>query len=193
MTRKLPLIPTIIVLAAVGTMVGLGVWQLQRAEWKNALLEQYAVAADAGPVEWPRTSQDVEAALYRNASIDCDRVIALDGVSGRNAEGEAGWAEIARCIFNDGSEADIVLGWSSEPSSVEWTGGEVSGVIGPGRNGEARLVAEPPLAGLEPNATPDPSDLPNNHLSYAIQWFFFALTALAIYALALRKRWKGEP
>jgi surfeit locus 1 family protein len=30
--------------------------------------------------------------------------------------------------------------------------------------------------------------LPNNHLMYAGQWFFFALTALVIYVLALRKK-----
>ena len=45
-----------------------------------------------------------------------------------------------------------------------------------------------PLAGLEPLAAPDPRDLPNNHLAYAGQWFFFALTALVIYILALRRR-----
>jgi len=33
---------------------------------------------------------------------------------------------------------------------------------------------------------------PNNHLSYAIQWFFFAATALVIYVLALRKRWREQ-
>ncbi|HNJ47416.1 MAG TPA: SURF1 family protein, partial [Novosphingobium sp.] len=31
-------------------------------------------------------------------------------------------------------------------------------------------------------------DIPNNHLSYAVQWFLFAATALVIYGLALRKR-----
>ena len=40
-------------------------------------------------------------------------------------------------------------------------------------------------------APPDPGDLPNNHLMYAGQWFFFALTALVIYLLALRKRRRG--
>ena len=50
------------------------------------------------------------------------------------------------------------------------------------------MIADPPLAGLEANARPDPASIPNNHLSYAIQWFLFALTALVIYAIALRKR-----
>jgi surfeit locus 1 family protein len=51
-----------------------------------------------------------------------------------------------------------------------------------------RLIAETPQAGLEPLAPPDPGDLPNNHLAYAVQWFFFAATALVIYVLALRRR-----
>ncbi|NBO00626.1 MAG: hypothetical protein EBV21_04095 [Betaproteobacteria bacterium] len=36
------------------------------------------------------------------------------------------------------------------------------------------------------------SDLPNNHLSYAVQWFLFAFVALVIYALAVRKRLAGQ-
>ena len=49
------------------------------------------------------------------------------------------------------------------------------------------LVADPPVAGLQANAPPDPRDLPNNHMAYAFQWFFFAITALVIYGLALRR------
>lgn len=64
----------------------------------------------------------------------------------------------------------------------------VDGVIAPG----PRLVADPAAAGLVPLAKPDPRDLPNNHLSYAVQWFLFALTALVIYALALRRRWRDR-
>jgi surfeit locus 1 family protein len=54
------------------------------------------------------------------------------------------------------------------------------------------LIAAPAQAGLEPLAAPDPANVPNNHLSYAVQWFFFAATALLIYALALRKRWRSD-
>ena len=63
----------------------------------------------------------------------------------------------------------------------------VAGIIAPAGEG-IRLIADPPQAGLEPLAMPDPADLPDNHLAYAGQWFFFALTALVIYVLALRRR-----
>jgi surfeit locus 1 family protein len=41
------------------------------------------------------------------------------------------------------------------------------------------------------NARPDPNDIPNNHLAYAVQWFLFAGVALVIYALAVRKRMRA--
>jgi cytochrome oxidase assembly protein ShyY1 len=39
---------------------------------------------------------------------------------------------------------------------------------------------------LEPSAPPSIEQIPNNHRSYAIQWFLFALIAVVIYLLALR-------
>jgi cytochrome oxidase assembly protein ShyY1 len=39
---------------------------------------------------------------------------------------------------------------------------------------------------------PSPDSIPNNHLSYAIQWFLFAAAAALIYVLALRLRQRGE-
>ena len=50
------------------------------------------------------------------------------------------------------------------------------------------IVADPPLAGLGPNPGPSLEQVPNNHRSYAFQWFAFALTALIIYGLALKAR-----
>ena len=44
----------------------------------------------------------------------------------------------------------------------------------------------------EAGAPPDPADIPNNHRSYAFQWFAFALSALVIYALALKGRGKAR-
>ena len=66
----------------------------------------------------------------------------------------------------------------------------MGGVIGPyGRS--VKLVAAPPQAGLAQLAMPDPRDVPDNHLSYAVQWFLFALTAVVVYVLALRRKWRG--
>ena len=43
--RRLPILPTLVVAAAVATMIALGIWQLRRAEWKERLLAEYAAAA----------------------------------------------------------------------------------------------------------------------------------------------------
>ena len=64
-------------------------------------------------------------------------------------------------------------------------------MIAPGGKLGPRLIADPPLAGLQASARPDPAATANNHLSYAVQWFLFAASALVIYALAVRKRLRG--
>ena len=45
MIRRLPVLATLIVLVAVGIMVRLGLWQMDRMHEKDALLARYAQAA----------------------------------------------------------------------------------------------------------------------------------------------------
>lgn len=189
MLRRLPLLPTLIVLVAVAIMVWLGFWQLDRLHEKEAMISRYEAATTlSSEAAWPQSPTQIDAALYRHTSVDCQRVIAASSVSGRNDKAASGWAHKVRCQLAGGGEADVVLGWSNDPAVPDWHGGGVTGFIAPSGKSGARLIASPPQAGLAANAVPDPSDLPNNHLAYAVQWFLFALTALVIYFLALRKR-----
>lgn len=185
MTRRLPILPTLLVLIAAGVMVRLGFWQIDRLHQKEAMLARYQAArtmnADAA---FPADPAAAQAVLYRHARVDCLQVIDRSARAGENAKSEPGWAQMARCKLASGGEGLIVLGWSQSPDAPVWGGGVVAGTIAPG----PRLVADPPVAGLAANARPDPANIPNNHLAYAAQWFLFALTALVIYALALRKR-----
>lgn len=183
--RRIPLLATIVVLAAAGLMVALGLWQLRRLHQKDALLAHYAAAkGNPDPVEWTSAGVD-DNLLYRRAALQCAAIGARSSIAGRNTKGEPGVAQTVRCTLPGGGQALVVLGWSLQPLvAPAWQGGAVTGIIAPG----PRLVADPPLEGLEANAIPDPGDLPNNHFSYAIQWFLFAGTALVIYALALRRR-----
>lgn len=187
MIRHLPLIPTIIVVAAAGVMVWLGFWQLGRADEKAELIARYETAlAEAEEIAWP-SPDTYEASLFRRSRVDCVQVRGIDSVSGKSDRGQSGWAHIARCDHNGAGEADVAIGWSRDPNPPEWSGGSVTGIVAP--YGETvKLVASEGLAGLRPLARPNPNDLPNNHLAYAGQWFFFALTALAIYGFALRSR-----
>ncbi|QVM84281.1 SURF1 family cytochrome oxidase biogenesis protein [Novosphingobium decolorationis] len=183
--RSIPIVSTLVVLLAVGVMIALGLWQLERREEKAQLLAHYAGAAGlTQEIAWPRQGPGAQL-LYRRAHLTCTAVTATSAVAGRNRNDETGFARTATCALAGGGEARVVLGWTRRPDGKgTWQGGEVHGVIAPG----PRLVADPALGGLEANALPDPSDLPNNHLSYAVQWFSFALTALVIYAMVLRRK-----
>ena len=192
MTRRIPIVSTVVVLAAVATMIGLGVWQLHRKEWKEALIARYLAAETMNSdVPWPASPAEYEQALYRHSRVECAEVTGMGAIAGRSDKGQSGWAHIAHCDLLDGGKADIALGWSSDPAQPRWSGGEVGGFVA-GSDKGVRLVAAPPQAGLAQLALPDPRDLPNNHLSYAVQWFLFATTALVIYVLALRKKWRAE-
>jgi surfeit locus 1 family protein len=231
--RRMPIFSTIIVLAAVATMIGLGIWQLGRRAEKEALIARYEAAQAEEGISYIIPSRPE--AAYRRTLTYCAKPSGQTVVSGRNARGQNGWVHVARCTIggktpntreafrsfetimmaeqgvkrrmtdaevdaaikageepaylNDVVEpADVVLGWSRSPDPVAWSGGFVAGTIVPTGELGFKIVADPPLAGLEANAKPDPADLPNNHLAYAGQWFFFALTALVIYVLALRRR-----
>lgn len=192
MTRRVPVVATLVVALAVATMIALGFWQLGRMGEKEAVLDRYARATlESSPVAWPAGRAGFDRSLYRRAQVDCLSVRRIDPIAGHSASGETGWAHMATCSLADGGTAQVALGWSREPRSPVWRGGPVAGVIGPQGDG-IKLVASPPLAGLAALALPDPRDLPNNHLSYAVQWFLFAATALVIYALALRSRWRAK-
>lgn len=186
--KNLPLIPTIIVLAAVATMIGLGIWQLGRMDEKAQLLERYAAAQQLPePVAFPQGDDGADV-WFRRSEVTCESVMAIQPVAGTAASGAKGWAMRAQCALGGGGQAMVDLGFSRDLEMPQWEGGAAIGVIAPG----PRLIADPALSGLAPLAKPDPADLPNNHFAYAMQWFFFAITALVIYALALKTRKPGR-
>lgn len=183
---RIPIVSTVIVLAAVLTMIALGFWQLGRMDEKEALIARYASAGEQPEIGWPTPAQ-FETALFRRSTVNCAQVTGFDSIAGTSRRGEKGWAQIARCTLADGADADVAMGWSRIPEPPAWDGGTVTGLVAP-YGDSVRLVAIAPVAGLQPLAAPDPGDLPNNHLAYAGQWFLFALTALVIYGLVLRQK-----
>lgn len=187
-----PVVATVVVLLAVALMIGLGFWQLARKAQKEELLARYAAAlGEEARVPFPPQGAGT-LVLYRRARFDCQAIAGLwDSVAGRNARGEAGYVHIAHCDTGPGGAPALVqLGWSRDPHPPQWDGGRVEGRIAPFHK-ITRLIVDPPEAGLEANARPDPSEIPNNHLAYAVQWFLFAGVATIIYALALWRRQKG--
>jgi len=194
--KRLPLVPTVVVAAAVAVMIGLGIWQLQRARWKEGLLAQYARAEQLPPIIYPTAPlANQQLPLFRHATGVCLRIVGQRAQAGENRAGEPGYVHIADCSTGaEGPGMSVEVGWSKNPNAkVNWAGGPVSGIIAPDRRTRMRLVASSAPAGLEPSAPPSLASIPNNHRSYALQWFAFAAIALVIYVLALRKRWNEEP
>ena len=192
--RRLPLVPTLLVAAAVATMIGLGVWQIARAGEKKAMLARYAAAQGLPEIAFPTMPTKGELPLYRRASGLCIRVVGWNATAGEDRKGESGYSHFAACSTGaEGPGMVVDAGWAKDPNAKStWTGGVVAGMIGPDRKARLRLVSGDGLGGLVASAPPSPASIPNNHLFYAAQWFFFAAAATVIYALALLKRLKAE-
>jgi len=193
MIKRLPIIPTIVVTAAVALMIWLGIWQLHRAQWKEGLLARYAQAEKLPPIAFPTTPlRDEQLPLFRHATGVCLRIAGKRAVVGENAAGDPGYVQVVDCVTGaEGPGMSVELGWSQNPNAkFNWPGGPVSGIIAPDHRTRMRLVAASAPPGLQLSAEPSLSSIPNNHRSYAFQWFSFAAIALIIYGLALRKRLK---
>ena len=196
--RRIPIIPTILVTLAIAAMIGLGLWQLlDRLPKKEAFLAQLAANPAKPTMAFPRFPD--ETLLFRRASGFCLQPtdIKLAGA------GKSGFRAIAECKTGaEGPGMIVQLGTTRDPmAKVAWPGGEVSGFISHAPDGRSligslfdhtpqplMLVADTPRAGLNPNGKPDLASVPNNHLAYAGQWFFFAAIATIIYTLALRRK-----
>ena len=202
--RRWPLIPTLLVLAAVAVMIALGVWQLQRKADKEALIALYQRnMAMSSLVTYPELPPVPDSMLYRKSSVVCLEPVRWDPRSGTDREGRSGIRMIADC--RTGAEGPGVLvdvGIGDDFTPPEWKGGTVQGTIVPGPEqptviarmtgkavpARAMLVADAPVANLRASGVPSADDTPNNHLAYAVQWFLFAAAALVIYILAVRRR-----
>jgi surfeit locus 1 family protein len=194
MARRIPIIPTLLVMMAVGVMIRLGFWQLERLHQKQALLALYSHNVRlSSDVVLPAAPEERERVYFRHTRFECPSSGTTQPMAGHNAKGGTGWAHWGECRIFDHTTVAVNLGWSQTPAAVRYSGGTVSGIIAHDGPRGARVVADRPIDGLQPSAAPDPNAIPNNHLAYAIQWFLFALTALVIYALALRKRLQSSP
>lgn len=201
--RRWPLLATAVVALAVVAMIALGLWQLLiRAPEKDALVARLTRNPERPPIAFPLSPDDT--LLFRRATAVCHPPVRIT----RAGAGNAGYRLIARCGSADAATpaVQVQLGTTRDPSAtVAWSGGTVSGWISHAPGSQpmiARLlrpapqpmllVAATPAPGLAANTRPDAGLVPNNHRAYAVQWFLFAAIAAAIYALAVRRRFRGQ-
>lgn len=107
---------TLLVVAALAVLVGLGTWQVQRLQWKLALIERVEAGLAADPVPLP-----AEAAAF--AALDQRPVIAsgtlrLDRAFAKGSQqkgGIPGARLVAPLERADGVAVLVDLGWIPEP------------------------------------------------------------------------------
>ncbi|GAA0679425.1 surfeit locus 1 family protein [Sphingomonas insulae] len=191
--KRFPIVSTIVVGLAVAAMIALGLWQLlDRAPRKEAYLAQLAANPSRPAIAFPNAPD--ETLLFRRTYATCTRPD-RQRLAGAGA---AGFRLIADC----GNGLIVQLGTTPDPMfKGRWNGGAVTGFISHAPDARSligslfdhspqrlMLVADTPAPGLGANGRPDLSSVPNNHLSYAVQWFLFAAIAVVIYVLAVRRR-----
>ncbi len=203
-----PLIPTIVVAAAVVAMVTLGIWQLQRKDEKEGQIALYSANMKKSAVSYPTMPPVPQAVMYRKSSANCLEVVDWQASAGKDEKGQTGFRYIAQCKTAGAEGPGLILlaGVADRPDlKPAWTGGIVQGIIttepdtrsliqqAAGRDVVLRpmLIATTPIVELRRPMQPKPAEIKNNHLSYAVQWFLFALVASVIYVLALRRKQVG--
>ena len=202
--KRVPIVATLVVGAAIAAMIALGLWQLRRATWKEALIARYTVNRSLPPMAYPEKAPVADEALFRKAQVNCLRVAGWHVEGGSTPTGQGGYRHIASCTTGaEGPGALVDMGVAADPNfKPSWKGGLVDGLItteplhdsllgrlftraSPPR---PMLVADVPAPGLAASAPPNVDSISNNHRAYAVQWFVFAAIAAIIYGLALRRR-----
>ncbi|WP_016746765.1 SURF1 family protein [Rhizorhabdus wittichii] len=202
--RRIPVLPTLVVALAIAAMVALGIWQIRRAHWKEGLLASYRASRNAPDLYGVPAGADPDAIAFRHAHILCRVTTKETLLGGTDASGRTGFRAIVGCALIDGRVIMADLGWRAIDArpALPAVGARIEGrgllipdevlarrVLGKTAGAvPLLLVLDRGVQGLSPSVPPSIETIPNNHISYAVQWFLFAGVALIIYALALYRR-----
>ena len=205
--KRVPWFPTLLTFVMLTVLISLGIWQLQRRTWKHELIAQLEAAQTQPllePVDYFKAMTGDASVQYRRAELPCSpgTVLPYDLKGGSSATGTSGYLVLVSCRPNR-QPPDIVAvaGWTKRPDAARvpllvdtvFTGIIIERPYGdaPGRP-QFMLIPDTAVPPLAPSRMPTPQDLPDNHLSYAGQWFGLAVVLAVIYGLWLRRRLRGE-
>nr|WP_243446115.1 SURF1 family cytochrome oxidase biogenesis protein [Polymorphobacter fuscus] len=199
----MPLVPTLLTFVMLTVLIGLGLWQLQRREWKHELVRQLQAAQTLPPLEpadFTAAMNGTTSVQYRRAELPCSpgRVLPYDLKGGSSAAGESGFLILVSCRpHRRPPDIVAVAGWTKRPDAARvpiMVDTVFTGLIIERPYGDAvgrpqfMLIPDTAVPPLVPSRLPSPQDLPDNHLSYAGQWFGLAAVLAVIYGLWLRQR-----
>ncbi len=104
--------PTVFTVPAVLLMLGLGVWQLERLQWKEALIAERTERTTAAPIAVPASDADVANLEYRHlaghGAFAHDKEIFLGA---RSMNGNPGYHLITPFKLDDGRVVLVDRGW----------------------------------------------------------------------------------
>ena len=200
--RSLPVWPTLMTLVGVCTMIGFGIWQLQRREWKHDLIARLEAAQTLPPVtpgEFFKAMIGEGSVQYRRAVVACrpGRVHPYDVRGGQSASGQSGFLVLVACGVKRGKGPDLVVvaGFTDRPTTGPLVvDTEFDGIVIERPYGTEAgrpffmLIPRTAVPPLRPSLIPTPADLPDSHLNYAFQWFSFAATLAVIYTVFMLRR-----
>jgi len=166
------LVPTLFTVPVLLMCIALGVWQLQRLEWKRGLIAERAAAVAAQPVQLPQTLAEARAMEFRPVVDDGvflnDREIFVGATDPR---GRAGFHVLTPLREPDGRIVFVNRGFihSERKDPATRAGGQLTGTVH--ISGLLRLPPEAKPNWFLPDNRPD--------LNY---WFWIDLPAMAAVA-----------
>jgi surfeit locus 1 family protein len=125
--------PTVISLGAVLTMLGLGIWQVQRLAWKNDLIAERQVRLAAPPVtELPVDPAAAAAAEFRRVVVTGAFRFGREAhLAATTDRGNVGYQIIVPFRLKDGSEILINRGWvpAAKRDPAARAAGQIAGEV----------------------------------------------------------------
>lgn len=213
MTRRM-IAPLLFGLIGAAILIGLGVWQMQRLQWKQGVLAEITARITAAPVALPATP-DPTADLYLPVQADGRftgqslrvlasrkmvgpgyRIIAVFETAGRRVLVDAGFAPEGTAVTLPTAPLQVTgnLHWPAEVDGFTpapdlakglWFARDLPAMAAALQADPVLIVArDPVVAGVD--AMPlDGSGIPNDHLGYALTWFSLAAGWLGMTVLFL--------
>jgi surfeit locus 1 family protein len=219
--------PTVFSLAILAVSLGLGIWQMERREWKRGILDRIAVNQAAAPISLDELLKG-DPLRHEYGRVTVAGTFVHDKefyLAARSLKNKVGLQVVTPLRTDDGRIVLLDRGWIPQESKdpARRAAGQVQGRVEltgiVRRNQERRQFApenvpdrnvwfhvDVPLMRSMAGGKPDPkldaffleadaaanpggvpvggqtkTDIPNDHLQYAITWFLIALSMAGVY------------